>query len=99
MLEDVAVAIRRHSEGLLAGGGQIRLLFVLHDGYPNDAAAAKKLCQELRGKVEVISVLLDPDEGTRNAMGGIFGQDRLVACGSGELPKKLVAMLRSVRGV
>lgn len=97
--EDVAVAIRQHSEGLLADGAQIRLLFVLHDGYPNDAAAAKKLCLELRGNVEVIGVLLDPDDGTRKAMGEICGEDRLVACASKELPTKLAAMLRSVRGV
>ena len=29
----------------------------------------------------------------------IFGPDRLVACRSGELPKKLAAMLRAIRGV
>src|SRR3990172_7571511 len=75
--EDVAVAIRLHSEGLLADGAEIRLLFVLHDGYPNDAAAAKKLCLELRGNVDVIGVLLDPDDGRRKAMGEIFGADRL----------------------
>jgi nitric oxide reductase activation protein len=97
--EDVAVAIQRHSEELVAEGAQIRLVFVLHDGYPNDAPAAKKLCSELRGKVDVVGVLLDPDEGTRKAMGEIFGPDRLVACVAKELPKKLSAMLRSVRGV
>ena len=97
--EDVAVAIRQRSEELEAGGAEIRLLFVLHDGYPNDDAAAKKLCLELRGRVEVIGVLLDPDDGTRRAMGEIFGADRLVACASKELPTKLAAMLRSIRGV
>jgi nitric oxide reductase activation protein len=97
--EDAAVAIQLHSDGLLASGAQIRLLFVLHDGHPNDAAAAKKLCLALRGKVEVIGVLLDPDETCRKAMGEIFGEDRLVACASRELPAKLAAMLRSVRGI
>ena len=95
--EDVAVAVRQHSDGLLAAGAQIRLLFVLHDGYPNDATAAKKLGLELRGKV--VGVLLDPDDGTRKAMGEIFGEDRLVACASKELPTKLAAILRSIRGV
>jgi len=75
------------------------LLLVLHDGYPNDAVKAKKLCDELRGKVEVIGLLLDPDDGTRIAMTEIFGQDRLVACKSKELPKRLAAVLRSVRGI
>jgi hypothetical protein len=97
--EDIAVAIRRHSDELLAASADIRLLFVLHDGYPNDGEEARKLCQQLRGKVEVIGVLLDPDEGTQRAMGEIFGSDRLVACRSKELPRKLAAILRSVRGV
>lgn len=97
--EDIAVAVRQHSEELLRSGADIRLLLVLHDGYPNDGELAKKLCQTLRGKVEVIGALLDPDEGTQKAMTEIFGRDRLVACRSGELPKKLAAMLRSIRGI
>jgi nitric oxide reductase activation protein len=97
--EDIAVAIKRHSEELMKAGADIRLVFVLHDGYPNDAEVAKRLCQTLRGKVEVIGVLLDPDDGTEKAMGDIFGQDRLVACQSAQLPRKLAAMLRSIRGV
>jgi hypothetical protein len=32
-------------------------------------------------------------------MSDIFGPDRLVACRLKELPKKLAAMLRSIRGV
>jgi hypothetical protein len=97
--EDIAVAVGLHSKELLAGGAEIKLLFVLHDGQPNDAPQAKNLCLELRGKVEVIGVLLDPDERTRKPMGDIFGRDRLVACVARELPMKLAAMLRSIRGV
>jgi hypothetical protein len=44
-------------------------------------------------------VLLDPEEGTLNAMRGIFGVDRLVACASKDLPKKLAAILEAIRGV
>jgi len=69
----------------------------LHDGYPNDGEKAKSLCQSLRGKVEVIGVLLDPDDGTHNAMREIFGADRLVACASKDLPKKIIAMLEAIR--
>jgi hypothetical protein len=97
--EDVAVAVKRHSDELMQAAADVRLIFVLHDGYPNDGPEAKKLCQSLRGKVEVIGVLLDPDEGTEHATGEIFGGDRLVACQSAELPGKLAAMLRSIRGV
>jgi hypothetical protein len=42
----------------------------------------------------VIGVLLDPDDGAGIAMTEIFGQDRLVACKSKELPRKLASMLR-----
>lgn len=47
----------------------------------------------------MIGILLDPDDATRQAMADIFGQDRLIACESKELPKKLAAMLRSIRGI
>lgn len=97
--EDIAIAIKRQSDDLLGIAVSIRLVLVLHDGYPNDGPKAKKLCQELRGVVEVIGVLLDPDQATRDAMSEIFGQDRLVACKSKDLPKKLAAVLRSIRGI
>jgi hypothetical protein len=54
---------------------------------------------ERLGRGEVIGILLDPDDATRQAMVDIFGQDRLIACESKELPKKLAAMLRSIRGI
>ena len=97
--EDVAIAIEKNASDVLASPASIRLVLVLHDGYPNDGKRAKELCADLRGKVEVIGTLLDPADATRNAMAEIFGTDRLVACASSELPKKLAAMLRSVRGV
>jgi hypothetical protein len=97
--EDLAVAIRVRSDDLLGVVADIRLLFVLHDGYPNDADKAKSLCQSLRGKVEVIGVLLDPDDGTQSAMREIFGADRLVASPSKELPQKLAAMLVAMRAL
>ncbi|HWO93675.1 MAG TPA: hypothetical protein VNL92_02835, partial [Dehalococcoidia bacterium] len=97
--EDLAVAIRARSDELLSVVADIRLLFVLHDGYPNDADKAKSLCQSLKGNVEVIGLLLDPDEGTQSAMREIFGADRLVACASKDLPQKLAAMLEAIRGV
>lgn len=97
--ENVAIAVENNAESLMASGAAIRLILVLHDGYPNDGRKAAKLCADLRGKVEVIGVLLDPTDATRAAMTELFGHDRLVACASGELPKKLAAMLRSIRGI
>ena len=97
--ENLAVAIQLRSDELLATVADVRLLFVLHDGYPNDGEKAKSLCQSLRERVEVIGVLLDPDEGTAKAMREIFGADRLVACPAKDLPLKLAAMLEAIRGV
>jgi len=47
----------------------------------------------------MVGVLLDPQDATRTAMKDLFGHDRLVACASPELPKKLAAMLRVIRGI
>ena len=90
--EDLAVAIRTRSDELLSTVADIRLLFALHDGYPNDADRARSLCLSLKGKVEVIGVLLDPDEGTQNAMREIFTRTDLSPARQ-DLPKKLAAML------
>jgi len=97
--ENLAVAIQLRSEELLATVADVRVLFVLHDGYPNDGEKAQSLCQSLREKVEVIGVLIDPDDATAKAMREIFGADRLVACPAKDLPIKLAAMLESIRGV
>lgn len=97
--ENLAVAIERQSSELLATVADLRVLFVLHDGYPNDGEQAQRLCRALRDKVEVIGVLIDPDDATAKAMREIFGGDRLVACASKDLPSKLAAMLESIRGV
>jgi hypothetical protein len=96
--EDLAIALRLRADELLAAPADVRLLFVLHDGYPNDGEKAKPLCESLRGRVEVIGVLLDPDTGTEHAMREIFGADRLVACPARDLPKKLALMLEAIRG-
>jgi hypothetical protein len=97
--ENLAIAIQLRSEELLATAADVRVLFVLHDGYPNDGEKAQGLCLALREKVEVIGVLLDPDEATAKAMREIFGADRLVACPAKDLPIKLAAILESIRGV
>ncbi|MBF6599631.1 MAG: hypothetical protein IVW36_03870 [Dehalococcoidia bacterium] len=97
--ENLAIAIERQSSELLSVVADLRVLFVVHDGYPNDAEKAQRLCLALRAKVEVIGVLIDPDESTAKAMREIFGTDRLVACAASNLPIKLAAMLESIRGV
>jgi nitric oxide reductase activation protein len=92
--EDLAKAIVLHRRALLAIPATRRVLLVLHDGWPNDAEVARGLCAE-RSPVEIIGVLLDPDDGTRAAMASIF-RDRLIACPSGELPGRLGTVLRNL---
>jgi nitric oxide reductase activation protein len=77
----------------------IKLVLCLTDGACNDAELGRKICQALRGKVEIIGILLDPDERTREYMKWMFGQDRIIACRSDELPQKLGNILRAIRSV
>ena len=69
------------------------------DGACNDARLGQEICCALRGKVEVIGVLLDPDERTNVYVAEMFGQDRVIACRSEELPQKLGNILRAIRGI
>ena len=75
----------------------IKLVVCLTDGACNDAEIGKKVCQTLRGKVEVIGILLDPDEVTKRYVKDMFGEDRVIACSSFELPQKLGNSLRVIR--
>jgi len=58
-----------------------------------------KSLEDLRGNVEVIGILLDPDEYTNAYVAEMFGQDRVIACRSDELPQKLGNILRAIRGI
>ncbi len=77
----------------------MKVVLCLTDGACNDAALGKKVCAALRGRVEVIGLLLDPDDGTKAHVEDMFGRDRLICCRSSELPEKLAQMLRSIRGI
>jgi hypothetical protein len=95
--EDVATAIATHRRALEAEAAVRKVLLVVHDGYPNDAEAARRLCTDRTTGVETIGILLDPDAATRAAMAGIFAE-RLIACGASALPRKLGALLRAYAG-
>lgn len=56
------------------------------------------MCLALRGNIEVIGILLDPDEYTKAYVLDMFGQDRVIACRSDELPQKLGNILRAIKG-
>jgi hypothetical protein len=77
----------------------IKLVLCLTDGACNDASLGKEICTALRGKVEVIGILLEPDDVTKSYLTDMFGKDKVIACRSKELPIKLGNILRAIRGV
>jgi len=97
--EDMGKAIKNHAVPMVEYPEDIKLLLCLTDGACNDAELGRKICQALRGKVEVIGILLDPDERTRRYIAWMFGEDKTIACRSKELPQKLGNILRVIRGV
>lgn len=97
--EDMGLAIKNHAMPMVGYPQDIKLVLCLTDGACNDADLGKEVCLALRGKVEVIGVLLDPDDMTWRYVAEMFGEDRLIACRSEELPQKLGNILRAIRGI
>jgi len=97
--ENMGLAIKTWAVPMVGYLQDIKLVLCLTDGACNDAEEGKKVCHALRGKVEVIGILLDPDETTRKYVADMFGQERVIACRSEELPQKLGNILRAIRGV
>jgi hypothetical protein len=97
--EDMGLAMQINAAPMKSYPQDIKLVLCLTDGACNDAELGKKICLALRGSVEVIGVLLDPDDATKGLVADMFGQDRVIACRSNELPQKLGNILRAIRGV
>jgi hypothetical protein len=97
--EDMGQSIKTYAVPMIRNPEDIKLVLCLTDGACNDARLGKETCQILRGKVHVIGVLLDPDEKTKGYVADMFGQDRVIACRSEELPQKLGNILRAIRGI
>jgi len=97
--EDMGLAIKNYAVPMVEYPQDIKLVLCLTDGACNDAEMGKKICKELRGKVEVIGILLDPNEVTKRYVKDMFGEDRVIACRSFELPRKLGNILRAIRGI
>jgi len=96
--EDMGLAIQNYALPMENCSQDIKLVLCLTDGACNDAKLGKEICRSLRGKVEVIGVLLDPDNATKGFVADMFGHDRVIACRSQELPQKLGNILRAIRG-
>jgi hypothetical protein len=97
--EDMGLAIKTYAKPMVGFPEDIKLVLCLTDGACNDASFGKEICRSLRGKVEVIGILLDPDEHTNAYVAEMFGQDRVIACHSEQLPQKLGDILRAIRGI
>jgi hypothetical protein len=97
--EDMGLAIKTYATPMVSYPQDIKLVLCLTDGACNDAIPGKEICRILRGKVEVIGVLLDPDEETKGYVAEMFGQDRVIACHSEGLPQKLGNILRAIHGI
>ncbi|MCL5960665.1 MAG: hypothetical protein M1358_15400 [Chloroflexi bacterium] len=97
--ENMGLAIQTHAVPMVGYSQNIKLVLCLTDGACNDARLGKEMCSVLRGKVEVVGVLLDPDENTKRYVTDMFGEDRVIACRSEELPGKLGNVLRAIRGI
>jgi len=97
--EDMGLVIQTHAFPMKDYPHDVKLVLCLTDGACNDADLGRDACSALRGKVEVIGVLLDPDERSREYVAHMFGHDRLIACRSQELPQKLGSILRAIRGI
>jgi hypothetical protein len=98
--EGIDVTLEAHARELLARSEDMRLILVIHDGMPDNYNRVKKLCQVLRGRIEVIGLGLDLDERCAELMRGLFVRDRLILCQRPEdLPRKLGTLLRAIYGI
>jgi hypothetical protein len=98
--EDTGLAVSRHAGDLLALTADIKLLLVIHDGMGNDHELLAKECQRFRGKMLILGVGLGMGEMEAGLLKEQFGPDRYIHCTSPEdLPQKVGAILRAVRGM
>jgi len=97
--EDMGLALKNHALPMTECPEDIKLVLCLTDGICNDAELGKEICSALRGKVEVIGLLLNPEDGILKHVTYMFGQDRVIACRPKELPCKLGNILRAIRGL
>jgi len=97
--EGIDVTLLTHATELENAQADVKLVLVIHDGFPDSPNQLKSLCQSLRGKVEVIGLGLGYNEKMAEALKELFGSDRLILCSTAqELPKKLGMLLRVIYG-
>jgi hypothetical protein len=98
--EDTGLAVSRHGAELAAKPEDIKLLLVIHDGMGNDQELLAKECKRLRDQVFILGLGIGMGELEVGLLKEQFGPDRYIHCASPEeLPAKVGAILRAVRGV
>ncbi|MFC1865131.1 hypothetical protein ACFLYB_00245 [Chloroflexota bacterium] len=97
--EDMGRAIQAYATPMVDYPEDLKLVLCLTDGACNDAELGGTTCLALRDRVEIIGILMDPDDTTQDYVAKMFGKDRLVTCRSPELPQKLGNTLRSFRDI
>jgi hypothetical protein len=97
--ENMGLALKTHAMPMMAFHEDIKLVLCLTDGACNDAKMGKEICYRLRGKVDIIGILLDPDERTTGYVTAMFGQDRVITCNSEKVPHRLGDIIRVIRGI
>ena len=98
--EDTGLAVSLHAGQLLALDADVKLLMVIHDGMGNDHELLAKECRRFKDKVLTLGVGLGMGEMEAGLLKEQFGPDRYIHCAlPEELPAKVGAILRAVRGV
>jgi hypothetical protein len=97
--EDTGLAVSRHGSDLAAMPQDLKLLLVIHDGMGNDHEMLAQECQRLRNQVLILGLGLGMGEMEAGLLKEQFGPDRYIHCERPEeLPAKVGAVLRAVRG-
>ena len=97
--EDTGLAVSIHGDELAARPEDVKLLLVVHDGMGNDHELLAKECRRLRSQVVILGVGIGMGDMEAGLLKEQFGPDRYIHCVSPEeLPTKVGAVLRAVRG-
>jgi hypothetical protein len=97
--EDTGQAVSRHGSELAAMPQDIKLLLVIHDGMGNDHELLARECKRLRNSVLILGLGLGMGDTEAGLLKEQFGPDRYIHCQRPEeLPDKVGAVLRAVRG-
>ena len=98
--EDTGLAVSRHGSELAAMPQDIKLLLVIHDGMGNDHEVLAQECKKLRDNVLILGLGIGMGDVEAGLLKEQFGVDRYIHCQRPEeLPAKVGAVLRAVRGL